>query len=50
MYGWQEKNTEWVFFSNEMSDEIEKGYSECERRQLETFTIERQNGHQQIDV
>lgn len=50
IYGWQEQNPEWVFFSNEISDEIEKAYSACEHRQLETFTVERENGHQQIDV
>lgn len=52
IFGWQERNQlrDWIYFSTEMSDEIEKGYCNCRKRQLDTFTIERQNINQEIDV
>lgn len=52
IFGWQERNQlrDWVYFSTEMSDEIEKGYCNRRQRQLNTFTIERQNNNQEVDV
>lgn len=45
IFAWQERNQlrDWVYFSTEMSDEIEKGYCNRQQRHLDTFTIERQN-------
>uniref|UniRef100_A0A8W8MEP1 VWFA domain-containing protein n=1 Tax=Magallana gigas TaxID=29159 RepID=A0A8W8MEP1_MAGGI len=51
IYGWQQKSQSgWVFFPNEISDEIEKGYSAWQLSKLQTFTIERHTENQEIDV